>query len=132
MQSDEDVRGFDVTVNDPFLMGVLNGLANLDKQFQAFAGIQVILVAILRYFDSPDQFHHKKWPPRFSGAGVQHARNVWMIHHGQRLLLGFKPGNHIFRVHAQLDDFERNPAANRLFLLRHINHPAAAFPDFLQ
>ena len=35
-------------------------------------------------------------------------------------------------VHAQLDDLERHAAAHRLLLLRHIDHAAAAFADFLQ
>ena len=36
VEGDENVRGFDVAMDDAFLMGVLNGLANLDEQFEAF------------------------------------------------------------------------------------------------
>ena len=35
-------------------------------------------------------------------------------------------------VHAQLDDLERDAAADRLGLLGHIDHPAAAFAELLQ
>ena len=35
-------------------------------------------------------------------------------------------------VHAQLDDLERHPPANRFLLLGHINHAAAAFADLLE
>ena len=54
-----------------------------------------------------------------------------MIHHGQRLPLGLEARDHLLRVHAQLDDFERDAAPNRLFLFRHINHAAAPFADLL-
>ena len=54
-----------------------------------------------------------------------------MVHQGQRLPLGFEPGDDRFGVHAQLDDFEGDAAADGLFLFGHINHAAAAFADFL-
>ena len=55
-----------------------------------------------------------------------------MIHQGQRLPLGFEAGDDLLGVHAQLDDLERDPAANRFLLLGHINHAAAAFADLLE
>jgi len=36
------------------------------------------------------------------------------------------------RVHAELDDFERNFAADRLLLLGHVHAPRPAFANFLQ
>ena len=36
------------------------------------------------------------------------------------------------RVHAQLDDLERDAAAHRLLLLGHVDHAAAAFADLLE
>ena len=38
----------------------------------------------------------------------------------------------LFGVHAQLDDLERDAAADRFFLLGHVNDAAAAFADLLQ
>ena len=38
----------------------------------------------------------------------------------------------LFGVHAQLDDLERDAAANRLLLFGHIDHAAAAFADLLE
>ena len=55
-----------------------------------------------------------------------------MIHQRQRLPLGLKPGDDLFGVHAQLDDLERDPAADRFLLLGHINHAAAAFANLLE
>ena len=50
----------------------------------------------------------------------------------QRLALGFKAGDDLLGVHAQLDDLERHAAAHRFLLLGHVNHAAAAFADFLE
>src|SRR5207244_2389355 len=36
------------------------------------------------------------------------------------------------RVHAELDDLERNLAANRLILFRHEHHTASAFANLLE
>ena len=50
----------------------------------------------------------------------------------QRLALGLEARDDLLGVHAQLDDLEGHPAADRLLLLGHIDHAAAAFADFLQ
>jgi len=55
-----------------------------------------------------------------------------MLHHRQRLALSFEAGDDLPGVHAQLDDFERNAAANRFFLFRHIDDAAPAFADLLE
>ena len=55
-----------------------------------------------------------------------------MIHQGQRLALGLEPGDHVPGIHPQLDDLQGHPAANRLFLLRHIDHPVTPFPKLLE
>ena len=70
--------------------------------------------------------------PGLRRARVQDLGNVRMVHQRQRLPLRLEPGNDALGVHAQLDDLERDPAANRLLLLGHINHAAAAFADLLQ
>src|SRR5437667_4400758 len=55
-----------------------------------------------------------------------------MIHQRQRLTLGFEARHDLARVHAQLDDLERNTAADRLFLLGHPYVPKTALADFLE
>ena len=55
-----------------------------------------------------------------------------MVHQRQRLALRLEARHDRARVHAQLDDLERDAAAHRLLLLGHIDHAAAALPDFLQ
>ena len=55
-----------------------------------------------------------------------------MVHQRQSLPFGFEPGDDRFGVHAQLDDFEGDAAADGLLLFGHIDHAAAAFADLLQ
>ena len=55
-----------------------------------------------------------------------------MIHHGQGLPLGLEPGDDDLGIHAELDDLERDPAADGFFLFGHINDTAAAFANLLQ
>jgi len=55
-----------------------------------------------------------------------------MVHEGQGLPLGLKAGDHLFGIHAQLEDFEGHAAANRFHLLGHINNATTALPDLLE
>ena len=55
-----------------------------------------------------------------------------MVHHRQRLPLRLEARDDLLGVHAQLDDLERDAPADRLLLLGHIDHAAAAFADFLE
>ena len=55
-----------------------------------------------------------------------------MIHQRQRLPLRLEARDDVLRVHAELDDLERDPAADRFLLLGHVNHAAAAFADLLK
>ncbi len=54
-----------------------------------------------------------------------------VVHERQRLPFGLEAGDHLFGVHAELDDLERDPAAHRLLLLGHIDHAATALADLL-
>ncbi len=55
-----------------------------------------------------------------------------MLHHGEGLPLGFKTGDDFLGVHPGFDDFERDAAADRLFLVGHVNDAAAAFANLLE
>ena len=43
--------------------------------------------------------------------GVEHLGDVRVVHQGQRLPLGLEAGDHLPRVHARLDDLQRDHAA---------------------
>ena len=119
-------------MNHAFLVRVLDGPANLNEQFEPFVGGQMVFVAIIGDLDAPHQFHDEERPARVRGARIQHFGDVGMVHQRQRLPLGFKSGDHIFGLHAQLDDLQRHPAANRRRLFSHIHHPAPPLADWLE
>jgi hypothetical protein len=54
-----------------------------------------------------------------------------MIHHRQRLPLGFEARNDLPRIHPRFDDLERDRAPHRLRLLGHKHDTHAAFADLL-
>ena len=55
-----------------------------------------------------------------------------MIHQGQRLPFRFKTGDDLLGIHAQLDDLQRNAAADRFFLFSHPDRAHAPFTQSLQ
>ena len=116
----------------PFLMGVLNGLADLDEQLQPLARIEPPLVAELGDRDAPDQFHHEVGAAAVRRAGVEHLGDVRVVHQRQGLPLGLEAGEDLAAVHAGLDDLQRHLAADRLFLLGHVDAAHAAFAEQFQ
>src|SRR5436305_343551 len=84
------------------LVRVLNGLANLDEQFETVFNGNIVLAAKFRDLDAADQFHDEVRAARFSGAGIQHLGNVRMVHERQGLALGLEAGNDLPGVHAEL------------------------------
>jgi len=62
MQGDQDVGGLEVAVDDPFLMGVLDGLADQDEQIKSLARREVGLIAVLGDGNALDEVHHEVGP----------------------------------------------------------------------
>jgi len=96
MVGDQDVRGFDVAMDDALLMRVLDGLADLNEKVKPLTGGEVVGVAIFGDFDATHQFHDKERPAVSGGAGIKHFGDVRMIHQGEGLALGFKTGDDLF------------------------------------
>ncbi len=132
VMGDQHVGWLEVAVNDPFLVSVLNSLADLNEQVQAFADGQLVLVAIVGDRDAANQLHHEIGTPRSGGAGVEDTGNMRMVHEGQGLALGLEAGNHLFAIHAGLDDLQRQPPADGLSLLGQEHQPHAALADLLE
>ena len=130
--SHEDIGGLQVTVDDSFLVRVLNRVAKLNEQSQPFFEGGLIRCAIFRDLDSPNQLHHEVRTARWRCPAVKHPRNAGMIHERQRLTFRFKSGHHALGVHAQLDHLERNMAPNRFALLSPIDNPESALADLFQ
>ena len=129
---DKHVRGLEVTVDDALLVRVLHRLANLDEQVEPLPGGELVPLAVVGDLDPAHQFHHEVGPAQVGRAGIQHLGDVRMIHHRQRLPLGLEAGDDALRVHAQLDDLERDAAPDGFLLLGHVNHAAATLADHLK
>jgi hypothetical protein len=119
-------------VDDPLLMGVLDGLADRHEQLQPLPGRQVIVVAVPCDGDAVDQFHDEEGPAGFSRAGFEDLGDVDMVHHGQGLPLRFEAGHDLGAVHAELDDLQGDLAADGLFLLGHVDDTHATLADLLK
>src|SRR5689334_286615 len=79
VDSRQNIRRFDVPVDYPFLMRVLNGLANLDEQFQSLLHRQFVFIAVIGDANSTHQLHDKKWSSPLSGASVKYLGDVRML-----------------------------------------------------
>src|ERR1035441_6834345 len=119
-------------MDDAFLVGVLDRPANLREKPQALRRGQVPLVAVISNPLTRYQFHHEKRTAALRGAGIEYLGNIGVVHERQSLSFGFKPGDDLPGIHAQLDDLEGDPAADGFLLLGHIDHPAPAFANLLQ
>jgi hypothetical protein len=61
--------------------------------------------------------------------GLGESSSLWPALRRLSLPLRFKPGHHLPGVHAQPDNLEGHPAANRRLLFGHIDRPAATLSD---
>ena len=127
----EDVRGLEVAVDDALLVGVIDGGADVAEQFEALAGVEIVLIAVVGDGDAVDQLHGEVGPPGGGGPGVEHVGDIRVVHHREGLALGLEAGQHLPRVHPGLDHFERDLACDRPALFGHPDHPEPALADLL-
>jgi hypothetical protein len=111
---------------------VLYGVADQAEKFEPSGGRQVMFVAIGGELWTPDEFHDEVGPARFGFSRVKHPRDVGVIHQGEGLTLDFEAGDDLSRIHAELDDFQRDAATHRLFLFGHPDDAAPALAEFLE
>ena len=131
VEGDQHVRRFDVAVNDAFLMGVLHGQADRHEEFQSFARCEFPIVAELCDRYALHEFHDEEGKAAGGGAGVEHFGDVRVIHHGERLPLGFEPREHGLRIHSSLDELHGHGSLHRLGLLGHPHGAHATLTDLL-
>ena len=62
LRRQQRVRGFDVAMDDAFLMRVRDRAADLDEQVQTLSGGELVLIAVNGDLDAADQFHHEVRP----------------------------------------------------------------------
>ena len=126
---DEDVGRLDVAVDHAFLVGVLDGEADAEEQFEPGGNIEVSRVAVVGDFHAVHQLHDEIRPAGAGGTHVENPRDVRVVHHGQRLAFLFEPGEHVFRIHPEADDFQGDAPPHRFLLFREIDHAAASFTE---
>ena len=117
-------------MDDPLLVSVLHGLANRHEKLQALFRSQLHLVAKLVQRQAVNQFHHEERLAVRGQSGVEHPGDVRVIHHRQRLAFLLKALQNGSRVHARLDELERDSSLHRLGLFGHPDLTHAAFADF--
>ena len=127
---DQNVRRLEIAVDDAFLMRVLDGLANLDEQFEPLAEGKFLLIAKFRDGFSRRQLHDEKRASSARCPRIEDLRDARVIHQRQRLSFGFETRDDGLRVHAQLDDFDRHFAAHWRELFRPIHDATTAFANF--
>ncbi len=67
MERDQNVRRFQIAMDDPLLMSMLNRSANVSEQLHPLAGRQTIPVAEFRDIDALNEFHNEVWPSTVLG-----------------------------------------------------------------
>jgi serine/threonine protein kinase len=107
-------------------------VAGRSVEFQPWPWRQVILVAKLGDWHALDELHHEVGAARGRGAAVEDLGNIGMVHDRQGLPLRLETGDDLARVHARLEQLERDLAAHRLYLLGHEDHAKAALADLFQ
>ena len=119
-------------MDDAFLVGVLDGLADRHEELQPLADRQVQLIAVLGDGDALDQLHDEVRPAFGRRAGVEDLGDIGMVHQGQGLALRLEAAQDLRGVHARFDDLEGDAAFDRLGLLGHPDGAHAALAQLLQ
>jgi hypothetical protein len=78
-----------------------------------------------------NQFHHEIRLFFVRRSSIEHLGDVGVVHQGQCLPFGLKARHDLPGIHADLDDFERHFALDRLTLFGHKHRAHAAFADLL-
>ena len=116
----------------PFWWACWTAWQTVWKRCEAVADAEAFVVAVVGDRDAADQLHDEVGAAGGGGAGVEDAGDVGVVHHGQGLALGLEAGDDVLRVHAGLDDLERDAAADGLELLGHVDDAHAALADLFE
>jgi hypothetical protein len=116
-------------VDDPFLVGVLNSLADQREQFETLPSAELLLVAIICDRYALDQFHGEIRPTLVGCARIVDPGDAGVVHHRQCLPFGFEACHDLVRVHAPLDQLQSYFAADRLLLLCLVDFAHTAFAE---
>jgi hypothetical protein len=128
----EDVRGLEIPVDDPLLVGVLHTLAGLDEEPQALGHREALPGAVVADGEALDELHGEEGASVGRGAGVEDVGDVGVVEERQGLALGLEAGDDLLGVHAELDELQCDAAADGEGLIGEEDLAHAAFADLLQ
>ena len=121
--------GLDVAVDDEVAVRVVDGVADLPEEAQAFVDGRVPLVAEAVDGQPLDVLHDEVGEPVLGRPAVEQARDVWVVQGGENLALVAEAAEDEVRVHPALDELDGDAAAElAVVALGHVDgaHPAAA------
>ena len=127
----QDVGGLQVPVNDPFLVGVMNGGADMDVKLQPLIQRELMAGCVGRDRASSDELHHEVGSPSLGLTRIEHPGDVGVFHQRQGLTFGLKATNDLAGVHPRLEDFQRDHPLDGLDLLRPVDQAEAALAQFV-
>ena len=116
-------------MNNPFLVGVLNCIAEVREEFKSRPCVEFVPIAIVIDRVPLDILHDEVGPAFGCRAGLEDAGDAWMTHHCKRLAFGFEACDDLVRIHARLDDLEGYTPLDRAGLLCEVDDAEAAFAD---
>ena len=116
----------------PLLVGVLDGIADEREELETLRHAQPAAVAIVGEGFAGNVLHHEEGSPRAGGTGVEHLRDVGMVHHGEGLTLRLEAGDDVPRVHSELDHLQGHTPAHGLRLLGQIDGSHPTLTDLLE
>ena len=118
-------------MDDPLLMGVLDGVADRDEEVEPLFGVSFLLVAILRDRHALDLLHDEEGPAASVVAGVEDLGDVGVVHHGQGLPFRLEAGKDAESMPG-LMSLRATMPPDRLRLLGHPDDAHAPFADRLE
>ena len=116
-------------MNDSLLVRVLHRATDLHEEANAFAHREAMRRGVRGDRVADHVLHHDVREPRIGGARVVDVRDVGVIHHRERLLLGAEARDDLARVAARTQNLDRNLAPNGLVLLGEVDGPHAALAE---
>lgn len=128
--SHEDVRRFEIAVNDRLLVRVLNTLTHLNEEIQTLADAERMAVTVLGDGSAGHVLHHEERRARRRRSSVEHLGDGRMIHQRQRLTLRFESEDRFAPDEFRFQEFQRDAATHRFGLLGQpdFTHPAFSNP----
>ncbi len=105
--SDQNVRRFDVAMDDELPVSELHRCADIAEQRDAFFDAQLALRGVAQQRFAVDIFHREIRTSIVGDAAVEQARDVRMFETRENLALAQEARLHRVGIHAALDDFQR-------------------------